>query len=188
MAQFYRNVVLKIIGENWKAKHILNTYTKGVVKIKEVWKDINGFEGYYQISNYGRIRSLDRLIIRSDGNPLPLKGRILKQNLKKSGRLQIMLTKNSVYKVYQVHRLVAEHFIPNPNNWPEVNHKDENPLNNHVDNLEWCTPSYNVNYGTRIKRQAEKLYKKVIQYDLNMNFVKEYNLASFGLEKIEIED
>ena len=105
--------------------------------MKEEWRDIKGYEGLYQISNLGRIKSL-------------------KDNHGKY-REKILKPGNSKGKLFKIHRLVAIHFIENPNNYPEVNHKDENPINNHVNNLEWCTAEYNVNYGTRNKRASEKL-------------------------------
>lgn len=111
----------------------------------EVWKDIKDYEGLYQISNYGRIRSLNKT-----------KGRIRKQSIQR-GYYYIWLSKNSKGKMYIVHRLVAQHFIPNPLHLPEVNHKDENKLNNNVDNLEWCDAKYNSNYGTRNERKGKPI-------------------------------
>ena len=113
----------------------------------EIWKDIQNYEGSYQVSNYGRIKSLNYNRTRKE--------KILKPGKDKSGYFKINLYKNGKYKTYQVHRLVAEAFILNPNNHPIINHKDENPSNNHVDNLEWCTYKYNNNYGNR----NEKLSK-----------------------------
>ena len=111
----------------------------------EVWKDIKDYEGLYQISNHGRIKSLNKT-----------KGRIRKQSIQR-GYHYIWLSKNSKGKMYIVHRLVAQHFIPNPLHLPEVNHKDENKLNNRVDNLEWCDAKYNSNYGTRNKRKSKPI-------------------------------
>lgn len=121
----------------------------------EVWKDIDGYEGY-QVSNLGRVRSF------KNG-----KVRILKPSSDKCGYLIVNLCKNSSSKSCRVHRLVAQAFIPNPNNLPQVNHKDENPSNNIVSNLEWCDAKYNINYGTR----NEKTSKVVIQIDKNTNVV-----------------
>lgn len=117
--------------------------------MKEIWEDIKGYEGLYQISNLGRVKSL--------GNNKMRKEKILKPYiLKKGNYLRIGLTNNGIRKMYLVHRLVAETFIPNPNNLPQVNHKDENTSNNCVSNLEFCDNLYNSNYGTRNKRLAEK--------------------------------
>ena len=108
----------------------------------EIWKDIKGYEGLYQVSNLGRIKSL----------PRKSKNRIVKQeNIKKpstlpKGYLQICLYKNGKVKYSSIHRLVAKTFIPNPNKFPCVNHKDCNPKNNEVSNLEWITYKENNNY------------------------------------------
>ena len=106
---------------------------------KEIWKDIKGYEGLYQVSNLGRVKSLPRK------NHPKEEFRNLSPDSK--GYLRVNLFKNNKGKTHKVHRLVAEAFIPNPNNYPQVNHKDENKANNNVDNLEWCTNKYNVNYG-----------------------------------------
>ena len=109
---------------------------------KELWKDIPEYEGLYQVSNYGRIKSLHNY--RGKGN-------IIKPKIK-NNYYQIGLRKNNIRKWFSIHRLVAENFILNSQNLPQVNHKDENKLNNYVDNLEWCTVLYNNTYGTRIDK------------------------------------
>ena len=109
----------------------------------EIWKDITGYEELYQISNYGRVRSLDRY----DSMGRFKEGIMLKTYDNGNGYKKITLYKNGLCKTFSVHRLVAIAFIPNDNNLPQINHKDENPSNNHVDNLEWCTNEYNSNYG-----------------------------------------
>lgn len=122
----------------------------------EFWKDIEGYEGLYQVSNLGRVRSLDRVVyqIQKGGKltPMMYKGQILKMIHKPTGYVFCSLSKDNIQETKLVHRLVAEAFIPNPNNYPCVNHKDENKLNNVVENLEWCTHRYNVNYGTSRER------------------------------------
>ena len=126
----------------------------------EIWKDKKDYEGHYQVSNWGRVKSI------KFG-----KERILKQSKdKKTGYLHVVLCKENILKSYLVHRLVAEVFIDNPNNYKEVNHKDENKTNNVVSNLEWCDRKYNINYGTI----NERLSKPVLQYDLEGNFIKEW--------------
>lgn len=121
---------------------------------EEIWKDIIGYEGLYQVSSLGRVRSLDRY----DSNNHFLKGRILKLSANGKGYLKVALNSNGKAKTYSVHRLVLQSFIPNPDNLPQVNHKDENKTNNNVDNLEWCDNSYNLNYGTRkIRERNTKL-------------------------------
>lgn len=101
----------------------------------------------------------------------------------KKGYCLVTLSKNGTQKNFQVHRLVALHFLPNPNNLPQVNHKDENKLNNNVENLEWCSHSYNVNFGTRNERISDKntngkRSKKVYQYTLDGQFVREWESTS----------
>lgn len=115
---------------------------------KQIWKDISGYEGKYQVSNTGKVRSL---------NYNGTKGKVvrLKPGNITGGYKIVGLYKNSKYKTYLVHRLVAEAFIPNPNNYPIINHKDENPSNNAVWNLEWCTHKYNSNYGNCRKKMSE---------------------------------
>lgn len=110
-----------------------------------------GYEGCYQVSNLGRVRSLDR--IKSDG--IFQHGTIRKTHLDACGYELVALSKNSVIKHWTVHRLVATAFIPNPNNLPQVNHKDEIRNHNTVDNLEWCTIEYNQNYGHRRERSSK---------------------------------
>lgn len=133
----------------------------------EVWKPIKDYEGIYEVSSFGQIRRLHK-----DKRSSPFK--ILKLDTLR-GYKKAHLYKDGYGKPVQVHRLVAEAFIPNPNNLPCVNHKDEDPSNNHIDNLEWCDPKYNVNYGTGIARQVKKRSKVVLCFDLDMNFIKEYS-------------
>ena len=106
--------------------------------MEEVWKDVNGYEGLYQISNFGNVKSLN---YRRHGYQKNLTPKV-----NNDGRLWVELAKSGKRKQFLVHRLVACAFIPNPSGYKEINHKDENPKNNHVDNLEWCTRKYNVSY------------------------------------------
>jgi len=129
-----------------------------------MWKDIKGYNGEYKINECGRVCSLKFN-----------KYKILKQIKTKSGRLQVQLCKNGKMKTYLVHRLVASAFIPNYDNLPEVNHKDENPLNNNVNNLEWCSRKYNANYGTGNERRNRGKYKAVAQYSMDNKLIKEYD-------------
>lgn len=144
----------------------------------ELWKDIEGYEGLYQVSNLGNVKSLEKKIVRSSGRNYIAKEKILKKD-KCRGYLRVSLIKNKKQIHKLVHRLVAEAFIPNPKNYNEINHKDENKLNNCVDNLEWCTRKYNSNYGTRCLRISKnrRNKKKINQYDLNGNFIKTWNSA-----------
>lgn len=127
---------------------------------KEVWKEIPGFEGKYMASNYGRIKSIIH------------KEHILKQLKTKDGYMSLKLVrKDFSVKRFGVHRLVAMAFLDNPNNFPMVNHKDEDKTNNCVSNLEWCDAKYNINYGTGIKRRAIQVQRKVEMLDKNTNEV-----------------
>ena len=121
-------------------------------KIEEIWRDVVGFEGVYQVSNTGIVRRI-----------YPNKTKTLKQ-CKAGGRtnkeyLYVNMSAKGKYRSSSVHRLVAEAFIPNPEGLPQVNHKDEDKFNNCVDNLEWCTASYNNRYGTKIARGVESQKK-----------------------------
>lgn len=121
--------------------------------MKEIWKDIKDYEGLYQVSNFGRVKSLRRYVARGT-NKYWVNEKILKPRYTK-GHYYTSLHKNKKSKNYYIHRLVAEAFIPNPDNLPCINHKDENTANNNVNNLEWCTHKYNANYGTRNKRLSD---------------------------------
>ena len=114
---------------------------------QEIWKDIKGYEGLYQVSNLGRVKSLN---YKKTG-----KEKILKADTDKDGYLRVCLSKNGKHKNYIVHRLVAIAYIPNTNNYPIVNHRDETQQNNKASNLEWCTCTYNNNYGTRNERLSK---------------------------------
>ena len=132
-------------------------------------KKIDGFDHYY-ISREGEVMSTN---FHRTG-----RCQVLKPYTNNGGYQTVSLCKNGTVKIGMVHRLVAETFIPNPNNLPCVNHKDENKTNNHVDNLEWCTPKYNCNYGTRNSRMKRKLRennkhkKQVAQISLDGTIVK----------------
>ena len=138
---------------------------------EEIWKAVDGYEGLYEVSNFGRVKGVDRVIINSDGVKRLWKGRVLRPAKGSNGYFFCNLCKNGKTENKCIHRLVAETFIPNPSNLPQVNHKDENKENNCVDNLEWCDSKYNNNYGSRNKRDAEKklnspkLSKPVLQID-----------------------
>lgn len=113
----------------------------------EEWRDIKGYEGLYQVSSLGRVRSLDRILFQRNRwgtiTSKKIKGRIRRANVTNSGYLYLPLCKNRNSYCAKIHRLVAQAFIPNPNGYQEVNHKDGNKLNNTVENLEWCTHSQN---------------------------------------------
>lgn len=147
--------------------------------MEEIWKDIEGYEGLYQVSNMGKVKSIDRYVPRKDGKLQHVYGKIMIPFDNCRGYKKVYLSKNGISKVHYVHRLVALHFIENPNNLPQVNHRDENKTNNCVGNLEWCTREYNQNYGTVTRRRQlsntnGKLSKPVLQYSLDGTFIKEW--------------
>ena len=111
--------------------------------IGEVWRPVRGYEGLYEVSNYGRVKSLKRNTAHE---------RIMKPIKDSYGYLIVCLNKNGKQTNKKIHRLVAEAFIPNPNNLPQVNHKNEIKTDNRVENLEWCDNKYNTRYGTRGER------------------------------------
>jgi hypothetical protein len=150
--------------------------------MKEIWKDIAGYEGFYQVSNYGRVKSLKRTVISKKGQRSEVDEKILKPvwRCRNADYSAVHLCRNSKMTTASVHRLVAIAFIPNPNNLPFINHKDENPRNNHVSNLEWCDLSYNNNYGNANIKRSKALIndkaksKPVYQYSLDGKYIATY--------------
>lgn len=138
--------------------------------MKEIWKDVIGFEGFYQVSNLGRVKRLSREIWKNGKVWYTCKEIILKTYINK-GYEYVWLGSGNSKTLCKMHRLVATHFIPNPDNLPLVNHKDENPSNNCVDNLEWCTHKYNMNYGTLIERKKHYNNKSVLCVETGETFV-----------------
>lgn len=133
----------------------------------EIWKDIVGYEGFYQVSNLGNVRSLDRIDCKNHFR----EGKVCKKIFTEDGYYKVSLNKDSIEKRFFIHRLVAIHFIDNPNNLECVNHKDENKINNSVENLEWCTKECNNNYGTRNKRIGEFKSIRTAMIDKNTGCV-----------------
>lgn len=130
----------------------------------EEWKDIPNFEGLYQGSNLGRVKSLERFYKTGRGGIQLLPERILKQNIKKTGYVEVTLCKNGKHKSFLLHRIIGKLFVPNPNNYTEINHKDENLENNCASNLEWCDHFYNIHYGTRTERAVKTRKEKAKKY------------------------
>ena len=129
--------------------------------------DFLGLEGY-SVDTEGNVFSLPK----RDRLGRIVKGRIMKHKIKPNSYHYIGFTRDRKTRNEYIHRLVAEAFIPNPNNYPQVNHKDENPNNNSVDNLEWCTGKYNVNYGTRNDRASIKIKKAMYREDVQLKLRK----------------
>lgn len=125
----------------------------------EEWKVIERpeFQGNYEVSNLGRIRTIPHEYYGKSGKKRRVEEHIKATRLSPTGYRMINVRYNGKHYTFKVHRIVASAFIPNPDNLPEVNHKDENKSNNCVNNLEWCTHQYNTAYGTRGKRQGEKV-------------------------------
>ena len=140
---------------------------------EEVWRDITGYEGYYQVSSEGRVKSLGRTIIKKDGRKQTVKERILKGTPDKYGYLKVGLCGSTrKQKCFQVHRLVGEAFIQNPDEKPQINHINEIKTDNRACNLEWCTCKQNLNHGTRNERVAKALGKPIGQYKLDGQLIK----------------
>lgn len=154
----------------------------------EIWKDVSNYEGLYQVSNLGNIKSLNYGRTGEE--------RLLKPVKNNDGYLLVTLCKNGKPKRYLVHRLVASAFLPNPNNLKEINHKDENSLNNRIENLEWCDRKYNCNYGTRTKRLIatrcindpnNESYKKMVETRAKKSSVNaEKSIIQYTKDMIEV--
>ena len=142
--------------------------------IEEIWKDIKGFEGLYQASNLGRVKSLERFRKGKNGSLVTVKEKILKPAIIRNGYYQVQLFKNSIRKFYFVHRLVYEAFNGQIPEGLQVNHLDESPSNNRLSNLNLMTCKENNNYGTHNERVAKKHSKVVLQFTLDSILVKEY--------------
>lgn len=160
--------------------------------MQEIWKDVVGFEKLYKVSNLGRVKRLKRY----DAMGKLLSEKIVSTKINNRGYVQLHLTRNGICYMKLLHRVVAEAFISNPQNLAQVNHKDENKLNNCIDNLEWCSNAYNRRYGTGIARMAQNhnykeikeiRKKSIAQKTLNEELLKEWdNIALISRELLNI--
>ena len=124
-------------------------------------RDVKNYEGLYAVTSCGRVWSYKNKCF-------------LKPGVSTKGYLVVNLCKDGQRKMYSLHRIVAEAYIPNPDNLPQVNHKDENKANNCLQNLEWCDHKYNINYGTR----NDKIKKPILQFTLDGEFIREWDCAT----------
>lgn len=157
--------------------------------MKEEWRAVPGYEGLYELSNMGRVRSLDRIVRASGVSKRRAFGRVLNPYTNKLRYQYVALSKDGKSKTLSIHRLVANVFVPNPNNYSIINHKDENPSNNRADNLEWCTQMYNVHYGTGMERGDAKSNHgrmAVDKLDLNGNYICSYRSISEAAEAVGV--
>ena len=139
---------------------------------EEVWRDITGYEGYYQVSSEGRVKSLERTIIKKDGRKQTVKERISKPVIDRYGYLLVSLYAGGKQKNHTVHRLVCEAFHENPDYKPQVNHINEIKTDNRASNLEWATARENSNFGTRNERLGKARSKPVAQYAQDGELIK----------------
>lgn len=161
---------------------------------EEIWKPIKGYEGAYEVSNLGRVKALSRIVNVNNNGYFTQPEKIKAQSNHYRGYKTVGLKYNGTKKTAYVHRLVAETFLPNPDNLPQVNHKDEDKTNNCVENLEWCTNDYNIHYGTATVRNSlankgkippnaikiqhnDKIYDSISKAELDTN------LSSYMIKK-----
>lgn len=181
----------------------IGTFQEAILRIKDATtidamgtarRPVVGYEGYYEVDQFGRVYGMGRVITVKDGDRVyekPLSGKQMKQRMHSAGYKTVALTKNGKTKAQFVHRLVAEAFLPNPDGLPMVNHKDEDKTNNFIENLEWCTVSYNNTYGNAVERRAKKIRgrtsekrKAVIQRELDGSFVDWHESLTKAAKKI----
>lgn len=156
----------------------------------ELWRPVVGWEGLYEVSSHGRVRSLDRVVEKIEWNGKKYqrlyRGKILSINLMNTGYCSATLCLDGRCKPIGVHRLVAQAFIPNPDNLPCVNHKDECKSNNHADNLEWCSHYYNNHYKDRMERAAKSKSRPIEQLSLTGEHIAFFPSAAIAARELNI--
>lgn len=152
----------------------------------EIWKPIKGFEYKYEVSNFGRVKTISHTVNFKDGRSYHVKNKMLNPIMTNRGYKVVAFSDGKKKRQYFVHRLVAEAFIPNPNNYPIINHKDENRSNNIVSNLEWCTYKYNTNYGNCKKKISESEIIPVNAYLMNGDYVGQFNSLTDAANKLNV--
>ena len=151
--------------------------------MNEIWKDIPEYEGIYQINNFGIVKRIERK--SKYRKNVKIKEKIIKEYIGTWGYKMVSLYKNNHQKTEFVHRLIAKTFIQNPNNYPVINHKDGNKLNNNINNLEWCTVSHNNKEAYRIGIKKPRVNaKKILQLTKDNKIIKEWNSASEVQKKL----
>lgn len=149
--------------------------------MEEIWKDIPDFEGYYQASNLGRVRSVDRYVKYKDTNDVALRrGKILSPKTSNKGYLEVTLMKEGKYYYKRVHQLIASAFLPNPNGYKSINHINEIKTDNRVSNLEWCTVKYNKEAYTQSRIT-------IFQYTLQGKLLKIWHSITKAAENIGMD-
>ncbi len=154
--------------------------------MKEIWKDIKNYEGLYQISNFGNVKSLEKY--RYNGKKYyTQKEKILKQQVDKNGYKVIVLHRNKEIQAFKIHRLVAQAFIPNPKDKAEVNHIDGNKANNNIHNLEWVTTKENVHHAFKNHLVSQHNNTSVEQYSLDGTLLKKWNSISEAQRELKLK-
>ena len=159
--------------------------------MEEKWVPIKGYETMYMVSNLGRIKSLDKIVNSKYNSKAIKKGKLMQTNSLRKGYKYIELYDlETNHKKFSIHRLIAIHFIPNPNNYPMINHKDGNTLNNSIDNLEWCTASQNTKHafdtGLLVTRKGESCTQSKLteQQVKDIYVLKSHGMTSKAISKI----
>ena len=153
--------------------------------MKEEWRPVVGYEGLYEVSNMGRVKSVKRTVWNnSRGCYRTVSERIMKPKDSIWGYLRVGLSKNGKEKWYMIHRLVATAFLENPQNLPEVNHIDEDKTNNNADNLEWCSSSYNLTYNGRAEKVGKKVAEKLRGRKQSEEHIKKRSKPIYSINKV----